>query len=157
LGSGLDFEFWIGAVDDHGPLGSGLDFELWISAVDDHGWTAGGPLGSGLDFELWIGAVDDHGWTAGAAGAGVQTLGSGGLVAGGGNSFTFDQANSDSHSLNVDASTNTSAVDDTGTDSYTLHMLGTETFGARRTIRVVSIRNRAPVLIRKSGMWCQII
>jgi len=55
-----------------------------------------------------------------------------GVVTGGGNSFTFIQSNSDSHSLAVNTATDT--VCDTGTDTYTLNMLGTETYGSGGTV-----------------------
>ena len=59
---------------------------------------------------------------------GVETLGANGSITGGGNSFTFDQCNSDSHSISVTTSGN--IVVDNGYDYYSLGMQGTETLGA---------------------------
>ena len=63
---------------------------------------------------------------------GTQTLGAGGAITGGGNSFTFVQNNSDSHALNV--TTNTVVISDGGSDSYSLSMMGTETYGTGGTV-----------------------
>ena len=63
---------------------------------------------------------------------GGQNFGAGGIVTGGGNSFTFIQSNSDSHTLTV--STSTDVVADSGYDTYTLNMLGTETYGSDGTV-----------------------
>ena len=63
---------------------------------------------------------------------GGQNFGAGGVITGGGNSFTFIQSNSDSHTLTV--STSTDVVADSGYDTYTLNMLGTETYGSEGTV-----------------------
>jgi hypothetical protein len=55
------------------------------------------------------------------------SLGAGGSVTGGSDSFTFNQNNSDSHTLV--AYTTSYNVTETFTDTYTLNMLGTETDG----------------------------
>jgi hypothetical protein len=63
---------------------------------------------------------------------GGRNFGAGGVITGGGNSFTFIQSNSDSHTLTV--STSTDVVADSGYDTYTLNMLGTETYGSEGTV-----------------------
>jgi hypothetical protein len=59
--------------------------------------------------------------------SGGMTLGSGGTISGGNDSFSFNQSNSDSHTLI--AGTSSYNVYETFTDTYTLSMLGTETDG----------------------------
>ena len=58
---------------------------------------------------------------------GGMALGTGGTISGGNDSFTFNQSNSDSHTLV--AYTASYSVTETFTDTYTLNMLGTETDG----------------------------
>ncbi len=58
---------------------------------------------------------------------GTPTFGAGGVITGGGNSFTFIQNSSDSHNLSI--TTTSDVVTDSGYDTYSESMSGTETYG----------------------------
>ena len=65
---------------------------------------------------------------------GTQTFGAGGVVSGGNNSFTFVQTDSDTHNLNVTTRPPPTVVSDSGYDTYSDSMSGTETYGQGGTI-----------------------
>ncbi len=58
----------------------------------------------------------------------TETFGAGALVTGGNNSFTFAQTDTESH--NIAATSATNSVSDSGYDTFSQYMQGTETYGS---------------------------
>ncbi len=58
----------------------------------------------------------------------TETFGAGALVTGGNNSFTFGQTNTESHNISVGTAGDT--VTDSGYDTFSQYMQGTETYGS---------------------------